>query len=352
MRARAALTGLLVLVLGGVGCGASESAGDSREPAPSPWVSALPERPWESEPGWEARVELGRLLFYDPILGADGEVACATCHSEIWGMSDGVPKSIGVFGEGATGPGREGPETTQRNSQTLWNVAFRETLFWDGRATTLEEQVHFPMESPVELAKPAADSARDVAAVAGYEPYFEQAFGDSEVSEERIAWALSDFQRSLVSDRAPYDRFLAGDEGALHPDAVVGIEVFERHQCGTCHTPPLFESNQFVARGVGDADPGRFDATGDEADRGAFRVPTLRNLRETEPYFHDGSVATLEEAVEQELSQSGQPRRAGDLVALIELLRTGLMDRNREPHRPDEVPSGLPVPADGFRIIR
>lgn len=338
-----------------LGCGAGESASP-----PLPWAAVpFPAAPEPADnPTTDAKVELGRLLFYDPVLSRDCQVACATCHSEIWGLSDGLPLSVGVDGVGPTGPGRDGPHKTDRNAQSLWNVAYRATLFWDGRSASLEEQALLPIVSAVELDRDPAVVVAQLAGIKGYRARFGEAFpGEEEpVSETNLARALAAFQRTFVSSWAPYDRYVAGDEGALRPAALAGMFLFAEAGCDGCHTPPLFTSARFANRRVG-GDPGRGEITGEPADVGAFAVPTLRNLRETGPYFHDGSAATLEEAVAHEVEVAmgegaSRPLEADEIAAIVSFLNKALMDRSREPDRPDEVPSGLAVPRDGFRIPR
>lgn len=342
------------MALGGLAC--SENGSKARQADPAfPEVSHP-----ASNPPTPDKLELGRVLFYDPILSRDGEVACATCHSEIWGMGDGLPLSVGVDGEGPAGPGRTGPNVTTRNASTLWNVAFRESLFWDGRVSSLEEQALLPIENEVEMDRDVDELIADLAANDGYRALFGAAFPDDDdpVSRANLAKALSVFQRSFVSALAPYDRYVSGDEGALNDESRAGMALFEEAGCADCHVPPLFESDRFADRGVGDGgDAGREEITGDPADRGAFRVPTLRNLRETGPYFHDGSVVELEQAVVMEVARSvaeGTSRAltVQETEAIATFLRKGLMDRSQEPDRPESVPSGLDVPLDGFRIPR
>jgi cytochrome c peroxidase len=304
------------------------------------------------------RAELGRFLFYDPILSIDGETACATCHSEHWGMGDGLPRAIGAFGGTLSGPGREGENVGPRNTPTLWNAAERSALLWDGRAASLEEQALLPFEIEAELALPVDDALDALRTVPEYEALFAAAFPDEQapIARAPLAQALAAFVRTLVSDRAPYDAYVAGDRGALRDTTREGLALFEALECGSCHTPPLFQSDRYAARGLveGDlrADLGRFTVTDDEADRGAFRVPTLRNVATTEPYFHDGRAATLREAVEHEVAQQARVVSASELDALTEFLAKGLLDISRNPDRPERVPSGLPLPRDGFRIPR
>lgn len=346
-------TGLALLALA---CsGAPED--DAYSGPPIPWEH----RPFPalSEPAANRstpdEVELGRLLFFDPILSADGAVACATCHSEVWGMSDGLALSVGVGGEGPTGPGRTGPNVTRRNAQTLWNVAWRAPLFWDGRSASLEQQVLAPLAEPVELGKDAEAVAAELRDIVGYVQLFERAFPDQPepVTVQNLTFAIAAFERTIVSRRAPYDRYVEGDAGALSERAVRGMFLFGEAGCAGCHVPPLFEAPRYAARGIGgDADAGRFEVTGAAQDRGAFRVPTLRNVRDSGPYFHDGSVVELRDAVAHEASLAPRPLTADEIDAVTTFLDKALTDLFGEPERPKSVPSGLPVPVDGFRVPR
>ena len=314
----------------------------------------------DDNPSNDAKVDLGRLLFHDPISSADRKVACATCHSQYWGMADGLARSIGVGGTGAVGLGRTGPTHTRRNARTLWNAAYRRALFWDGRAASLEEQALVPMGDPVELGRPVDDVIADLRAIADYRARFAAAFGggDEAVNAANLPRAIAAFVRTVVSVDAPYDRYARGDANALAADEVRGMNLFADLGCATCHAPPLFESERYENVGITDdpgvADDGRFEVTKVERDRGAFRVPTLRNLRATGPYFHDGSSATIDDAALR-MARFSAPSRtlsADELASLVAFLRSSLVDRSHEPTRPDAVPSGLPLPADGFRMQR
>ncbi len=358
-----ALAALSALALGAC----SETDPSGTEPEPEPYEG--PPIPWEYQafpavvhpednPSSDAKIELGRLLFYDPILSADQATACATCHSEEWGLSDGLARSIGVDGEGPTGPGRTGPNMTTRNSPTLWNAAFRPELFWDGRAASLEEQALAPLREEGELDMDPDHAAELLRAIPDYAARFAEAFPDDEepVTSANLAKALACFERTMISGRAPYDRYVGGDEGALDEQELLGMSLFAEAGCAGCHAPPLFESDTYALRFEAD-DDGRMKVTHEPSDRGKLRVPTLRNARETGPYFHDGRAAKLDEAVGLEVDNAvrlGESRalEADEIAAIIEFLRKGLMDRSEEPSRPDEVPSGLDVPEDGFRIPR
>lgn len=332
-------------------------------PPPLPWAAeAMPAPPEPADnPGTPAKIALGRVLFYDPVLSSDGTVACATCHSEVWGMSDGLPRSIGVGGKGPTGPGRVGPTATRRNAQTLWNVAYRGALFWDGRAATLEEQALAPLHQARELGRDPAALVAQLGQIPAYLALFEAAFPDASpaVSVPHLARALAAFERTLVSDEASYDHYVRGDAGALSETSKRGMFLFAEAGCAGCHAPPTFDGPGYADRrvpptpGLDDPrDPGRQGVTHEAADHDAFRVPTLRNVRETGPYFHTGAVATLEEAVRHEAGLASRALDDEEIHALTTFLDKGLVDPSRSPSRPAQVPSGLPVPLDGFRIPR
>ncbi len=333
-----------------------------------PLADELPALPWARErlgevptpadnPTTPAKVELGRLLFHDPILSRDRAVACVTCHGQIWGLSDGLRVSVGVDGQGPAGTGRRGPLRTRRNSSTLWNVAYREGLMWDGRATSLEDQVLLPLESRVEMGRDADSLVADLRAIDDYRWRFELAFGHGyRVDMREVQRAIAAFERTLVSDDAPYDRYAAGDTLALSDAAISGMWLFDEVGCARCHPPPRFEREHYARtelrspgpRREGTPDRGRAEHTDDPRDDGAFRVPTLRNIRETGPYFHDGSAATVADAI-HDADRTLEPSERADIVAF---LTKGLMDKHHEPDRPAEVPSGLEVPIDGYGIAR
>jgi cytochrome c peroxidase len=308
-------------------------------------------------PSTPEKVELGRLLFHDPISSVDRKVACVTCHSQYWGMGDGLARSVGVGGVGAPGMGRTGPTHTRRNAPTLWNAAYRTQLFWDGRVASLEDQAPVPMRNALELGRDPADVATDLAAIDEYRARFAEAFpGDAQpVSGANMARAIASFVRTVTSDDAPYDRWVRGDARALSDEEVRGMFLFADAGCASCHEPPLFASDRYARLLPATADDlGRAEVTGLDADRGAFRVPTLRNLRETYPYFHDGSSPTIEDAVARVVASGVATRdlSADEQSAIVTFLHTSLEDVSKEPERPLTVPSGLQVPADGYRIYR
>jgi len=247
------------------------------------------------------QARLGKLLFFDARLSAGNGVSCASCHDPKRGWTDQLPVAVGAGG----GRGR-------RNTPTLLNARFLgnrpdrtdEGVFWDGRAVTLEDQVHFPISAGKEMGASPAEAVRAIAAIPGYRPYFRSAFEDETVTMDRIARAIAAFERTLVSSDSPYDRyFLAVDTRALSSDAVQGLKLFFGDaRCSICHDNERFSDMRFHNTGVGGEAPapdlGRYEVTKKDSDRGAFKTPSLRNLRYTAPYMHDGSFKTLEEIVE------------------------------------------------------
>ncbi|MFT7581940.1 MAG: cytochrome c peroxidase [Myxococcota bacterium] len=309
----------------------------------------------------DARSDLGRILFFDPILSADSQTACGTCHSEIWGMSDGLPRSIGHGAGILAGPGRKGGPIHRRNAPHLWNLAFRDAFFRDGRETSLEVQALAPMYESGELDRDPEAAVAEMRSIDEYVMRFEAAFpGEPEITIDQLASALATFQRGLVSDRALYDAYVDGDAYALNDDDVAGMQLFAGHGCANCHAPPLFETDAYYDRGVPglddvdgiDPDEGRYEVTGLEADRNAFRVPSLRNVIFADPFFHDGSVTRLEDAVRHELEQGTLPFDDADVRLITAFVTNALNDERLEPQRPKEVPSGLEVPFDGTVVIR
>jgi cytochrome c peroxidase len=236
-----------------------------------------------------SRVELGRRLFFDASLSADGRVSCATCHIPERAFADTVPVSAGVYGRAGS-----------RNAPSLLNVTYRSPLFWDGRANRIEEQVLLPLQSATEMDRSLDALVAGLAERADYRSAFQRAF-QRDVNAEDVARALASFVRTLRSGGSAFDRYRNGEAEALSEEALRGFALFTgRAGCSGCHAGPSFSDDDFHNTGiaVGSGDPGRFGVTGVPADRGAFRTPSLRNVNATPPYMHDGSVATLEEVLE------------------------------------------------------
>jgi cytochrome c peroxidase len=331
-------------------CG--ESAGTSAVESPTPWpVTPFPALPAIMNDVPEARVELGRLLFFDPILSVDQQTACATCHSEIWGMGDGIARAVGHGAGLLAGPGRRGPNNLRRNSPAIYNLAFRPSLLWDGHVKTLEEQALIPLFAEDEMNADPETVAEDLASIPEYSALFEEAFPeDPRVTLDNLASALAAYQRTFISDRSTYDAYLEGRPNLMNEDEVEGMYRFAEMGCNDCHTPPLFESETFANRNVpeveGIVDHGLEEVTGREEDRGKFRTVSLRNLFFTEPYFHNGSITKMSEAIRHELVQSGMPFTDEDVRLITLFVDKTLRDETRQAIRPHSVPSGLEMPID------
>ncbi|MBM4013975.1 MAG: cytochrome-c peroxidase [Planctomycetes bacterium] len=236
-----------------------------------------------------AKAQLGRALFFDPILSQDRTVSCASCHDPAQAFASNDVRPLGVGGN-----------RCDRNSPPLFNRAFGTSHFWDGRAATLEQQVLMPIEHPHEMGLPLDEAVARLAADGGYAPRFAATFG-APPDKDQLAAALAEFVRRLVVADSPIDRFRAA-KGPLTALERTGLWVFEsKGKCWRCHAGPNFSDEKFHNTGVGvqegRLEPGRFAVTGDPADRGAFKTPTLRMVAKTAPYMHDGSLASLDEVV-------------------------------------------------------
>ncbi len=246
----------------------------------------------DENPMNEGKIELGKLLYFDPRLSKDDTVSCASCHNPFHGFADPAPTSKGV-----------GNQLGGRNSPTVLNRLFSAEQFWDGRAADLEEQAQGPLTNPVEMAMASHDVVvSKVSALAGYKPHFAKAFGDTKIDMDRIAKAIAAYERTVVTGNSAYDRYQAGDKSAMSASAVRGMEVFNgKANCAACHASFNFSDENYRNIGVGMDKPkpdlGRYEVTKNEADKGAFKTPTLRNIIQTAPYMHDGSEATLMDVV-------------------------------------------------------
>jgi cytochrome c peroxidase len=247
----------------------------------------------ENNPMSEEKIALGKLLYFDRRLSKDGTLSCASCHNPFHGFADPARTSAGVT-----------RQLGARNSPTVINRLFSADQFWDGRAKDLEAQAHGPITNPIEMAMGSEVEAVDrIRAVKGYAPLFKKAFGDEQVDIDRIAKAIAAYERTVVSGNSPWDRYQAGDKDALSPEAVRGMALFNgKANCVRCHAGFNFTDENYnnLGAGLGAAKPdfGRYDVTKNEADRGKFKTPTLRNVAETAPYMHDGSEATLAQVID------------------------------------------------------
>ena len=335
-----------------------------------------------NNPTTAAKVALGRLLFFDPILSSSRDVSCATCHNPRFGWSDGRATPIGVGGTGV-GPLRIFRKLTQlplitRNVPTVLNVGFNgiitginpdptaAPMFWDSRVQSLEQQVFTPLTSRGEM---CADSSAENETVAGvvrrvqaigeyreqFRAAFEQAAGEV-ITPQHLAQAIATFERSLVTPRSAFDRFLEGETSALNSAQQRGLHIFQDAGCTQCHGGPMFSDFKLHFIGVSDGTAG---------GQHEFRTPTLRNLRHTAPYMHNGSQRTLRDVLVfyDELAESvSETLDGGDktlqppLDPLLKQLNLGpedfpaleafldsLSNNDYDQTVPPSVPSGLPV---------
>ncbi len=317
--------------------------------------------PLEGNATTREKVELGWLLFFDPILSGSNDVSCAHCHHPALGMGDERALSMGIGGVGVGLERSEGAELS-RNAPSIWNAAYSVRQFWDGRAETLEEQALGPLESELEMAAELPSLRVELGQIPDYAARFEAAFGpaDPVVTPERVAHAIAAFERTLLSVDAPYDRFVAGDEGALNDAQEAGLALFssDRLGCTGCHAPPTFGGREFAITGVptapgAEADEGRHGITEDPADRGAFKVPTLRNAAVTAPYMHNGAFADFDEVLDFYAAGAGDHPAKDDRLmtftlsgaerADLKAFLEALVDESARPPIPSSVPSGIPV---------
>jgi cytochrome c peroxidase len=315
------------------------------------------------------KVELGKLLFFDPILSDDNTLSCAHCHHPHLGFSDGLPRSRGRGGKGA-GRERTGGIELTRGAPSLWNTVYSHRQFWDGRAAHLEEQARMVITTPEEVNADPAELVRELKAIPEYRALFDKAFGGTDgesITFKNVTHAIAAFQRTLVSFNSRFDRYAAGDGSALSPQEKRGLKLFlsPKTRCNECHGIPVFADRNFKVIGVPDPKDGPADVAKPEAERGrgggpngAFKIPTLRNIALTAPYMHNGVFETLEEVLDFYSGGGGRglgldvplqddkirkfsltPQEKADLIAFL----LALTDESALPEIPKRVPSGLPV---------
>jgi cytochrome c peroxidase len=325
--------------------------------------------------GEASRVELGYLLFFDPVLSGDKTTSCASCHHPDYGMADGLKKGVGAGGRGyGAARAGTGPEL-QRNTPSLFNVAFNPILFWDGRAGSLEEQALEPIFREDELNQSsAAELVKRLRAIPKYRELFAKAFGFNspqdgrEITLQNVARAIAAFERKLNITETSYDYFFKGQDDKLTTEQLRGLVVFMgQAQCAACHIPPHFHDGVLSSIGTPaspeknaplDSDPG-FGAVMRRQDGfGMFKTPGLRNVSRTAPYMHNGAFKTLEDVVDFYNDGGGRgrgldvysqdskvakldltERQKKDLVSFLK----SLDDTAPPPQKPASAPSGLPV---------
>ncbi len=312
------------------------------------------------------QIDLGRYLFFDPVLSHDGALSCAHCHHPDYSMSDGRPRSMGRDGVGL-GPSRHGGEELPRAAPTLWNLAFGESFFWDGRAGSLEEQIKVVITTQEEMATSPQEVVEKLNAIRLYRTLFHQAFATEVITFAQVQTALVAFETSLISLNSRYDNYIHGASEALNAQEINGLHVFRSFasRCSQCHTPPLFTSGQVATTGVSTPDDLVFDRgaetpTGEPTLRGAFKVPSLRNIAMAAPYMHAGQSPTLSEAIEFYNNTPGHavsdrqdlrihwhindPNLSASEVQDLAAFLGALTDETALPQIPEYLPSGKTVP--------
>ncbi|MDD5208346.1 MAG: cytochrome c peroxidase [Elusimicrobiales bacterium] len=243
-------------------------------------------------PQTDAKIRLGKQLYFDKRLSADNTISCATCHAPGTGWAN----------HGATDTGIKG-QVGGRNSGSIIDSAYMKSQFWDGRAATLEAQAVGPIANPIEMGETLENVVLKLNAIPGYKAQFRDVFG-TDASADAIGKAIAAFERTIISGPSPYDRYLRGETGAMPASAVRGLAVFNgKGHCSACHSGPSFSDGGFHNLGVGFEkggfkDEGRYKMTAAAKDLGAFKTPGLRNTAQTYPYLHDGSEKTLEAVID------------------------------------------------------
>jgi cytochrome c peroxidase len=235
-----------------------------------------------------ARVELGKMLFFDPRLSGSSWISCASCHNPTLGWSDGLPTAIG-----------NGMGVLKRATPTIVNSAFNVVQMWDGRFHTLEEQASGPMQAPGEMNGSLDNILKRISSIPGYVSQFEKAYPGEGITKDTLVKAIASFERTVVSKDSPFDAWIAGNRTAINPSAKRGYALFVgKANCAACHSGPNFTDSGFHNIGLADnTDDGRYAKLPLKAMKGAFKTPTLRDIALTAPYMHNGAYRTLDEVV-------------------------------------------------------
>lgn len=299
------------------------------------------------------QIDLGRYLFFDPLLSGDGNSSCGSCHHPDFGFSDGLDRSIGITGE-----------KVNRSSPSLWNVTFLDHLFWDARANSLEEQVKGPLYTLDEMGNTEEKLLADLNGNRTYTRLFNKAFNTQPITAPLVYTALAAFEATLISLNSRYDQYAHGYHEALTANEIKGLNIFRSFvaRCAECHTPPLFTNQQIAVIGTPEPDGLPFDEgeggwTGEPTQRGGFKVPSLRNIALTAPYMHSGRFDNLKDTVNFYTQGRGhavpkdenlsihwhiwEPELSDQELDLIVSFLKTLTDESLEPAIPKSVPSGL-----------
>lgn len=332
-----------------VGCLTSSLLVTSAAHAASERIDSEPVKPIEPyESDNPAKVSLGKKLFFEPRLSRSGFISCNSCHNLSRGGTDNLPTSIGHNWQ-------EGPI----NSPTVLNASLHFTQFWDGRVNTLQEQAAGPIDNPVEMAYTHSLAIEVLSSMPQYVEMFESVYGEGEITIEEVTDAIAEFEETLVTPNARFDQWLRGDDDAITAQELRGYETFKSIGCTACHYGEALGGADFHRMGIvheyltDNASLGRFEVTGDETDMLKFKVPSLRNIERTYPYFHDGAVWSLAEATEimayLQLGRELPEEDIEDMVAFMKSL-AGDMPELRIPQLPpssEHTPQPIPFEADG-----
>ncbi len=314
-----------------VGCGSAETPAPAPAPAPTPepppaaapkhvaLFGTLPASFDAAGPASKELVDLGRMLYYDPRLSGDQTVSCNSCHAlDKYGV-DGTPTSTGI-----------GSQKGGRNAPTVYLAAGHLAQFWDGRAATVEDQALGPILNPIEMGMTDGDAVmKRLKGVPAYVEAFGKAFpGEAEpMTYPNLGKAIGAFERGLVTRNSKFDQYMGGKSDALSAEEVAGLDLFVSTGCTACHAGALVGGQMYQKLGsvvpYETADVGRMEVTKSEADKHVFKVPSLQNIARTGPYFHDGSVATLDEAVvKMAKHQLGKDLSPQDVSSIVLFLNT------------------------------
>jgi cytochrome c peroxidase len=316
-----------IALLGSISAASAWEALPTTAPAPA------------GNPTTDAKIALGKMLYHDPRLSSTGTVSCSSCHNTMLGGEDNRPNSMGVNGQ-----------TGGRSAPTVWNSAFNTVQFWDGRADSLEAQAAGPVTNPIEMGMKSWD---DVVArldkIEGYQKAFDAAFGTEPISKDNATRAIAAYERTLITPNSPYDKFVGGDKAALTPQQVKGMEKVAELGCTSCHSGPAFNgpgvfqkfpvtSNGFFeAQYHFNKDKGLAEVSKKAEDEHFWKVPTLRNIGLTAPYFHNGAVKNLDTAVQvmakTQLNKDLSKEEIADIVAFLNAL-TGEFPEQKMPVLP------------------
>jgi cytochrome c peroxidase len=247
----------------------------------------------ENNPYSAEKAELGKMLFFDPRLSVSCQISCANCHNPELAWTDNITRSFG-----------HDRQTGARNAMTILNVAYAKSLFWDGRASSLEEQAKFPIQDPLEMNLHLNLAVDRIADIPGYQKIFQKVFPNEPIKMELIQKAIATFERTIVSPPSRFDQFISGNSEVFTNQEVIGLHLFRtKARCINCHNTPYFSDNLFhndgqTLIGTKNEDLGRYYFTKDPSDKGKFKTPTLREVGRTGPWMHHGHFPTLLDVVQ------------------------------------------------------